>query len=63
MPRGFELKSLRARLREPRVYLRLLLSVLLAANLGAALLAMRPPGGSAADLALREQQLHAQLAE
>ena len=65
MPRNFK-----AALRDPRVIVRVVLGLLLAANLVAAVLAFKPFGGSAddlrrhrADLQSRLNQLQAQLAD
>lgn len=58
MPRNFK-----AALRDPRVLVRALLGVLLAANLGAAVMAFKPFGGSADDLRRERGQLQARLAQ
>ncbi len=57
MPRNFK-----ASIREPRVVVRAILGVLLAANLAAAVIAFRPIGGSADDLRQRRAELQTQLA-
>jgi hypothetical protein len=58
MPRNFK-----AALRDPRVLVRALLAVLLAANLGAAVMAFKPFGGSADDLRRERGELQARLAQ
>lgn len=58
MPRNFK-----AALRDPRVLVRALLAVLLAANLGAAVMAFKPFGGSADDLRRQRGELQARLAQ
>lgn len=58
MPRNF-----RVALRDPRVLVRALLGVLLAANLGAAVMAFKPFGGSADDLRRERGELQARLAQ
>lgn len=57
MPRNFK-----AAIRDPRVVVRAILGVLLAANLGAAVIAFKPFGGSADDLRQRRAELQTQLA-
>jgi Tfp pilus assembly protein PilO len=67
MPRSFSAKLASrlglkgARMKEPRVAARLVIGVLLAANLGAAIVAFKPFGGSAEDLLNQEQELRRQL--
>lgn len=58
MPRNFK-----TALRDPRVLVRALLGVLLAANLGAAVMAFKPFGGSADDLRRERGELQARLAQ
>jgi len=58
MTRNFEW----AKIREPRVVMRALIGVLVAANLAAAVMAFRPFGGSAEDLQRRASALQDQLA-
>ncbi len=58
MPRNFK-----TALRDPRVLVRALLGVLLAANLGAAVMASKPFGGSADDLRRERGELQARLAQ
>lgn len=60
MPRNFSLPP-NLKLKDPRVVVRIVLGVLLAANLVAALIVFRPFGGSAEDLERQQQQLHQQL--
>jgi Tfp pilus assembly protein PilO len=57
MPRNFK-----AAIREPRVVVRVILGVLLAANLVAAVIAFKPFGGSTDDLRQRRAGLQTQLA-
>jgi len=57
MPRNFK-----AAIREPRVVVRAILGVLLAANLVAAIIAFKPFGGSTDDLRQRRAGLQTQLA-
>jgi Tfp pilus assembly protein PilO len=57
MPRNFK-----AAIREPRVVVRVILGVLLAANLVAAVIAFKPFGGSTDDLRQRHAGLQTQLA-
>lgn len=57
MPRNFK-----AAIRDPRVAVRAILGVLLAANLVAAVIAFKPFGGSADDLRQRRAELQTQLA-
>jgi|SRR5579883_2178474 type IV pilus assembly protein PilO len=63
MPRSFNPAALRAQniLRDPRVTMRVTIGVLLAANLAMAVLAFKPFGGSADDLARQQTALQAQL--
>lgn len=58
MPRNFK-----AALRDPRVLVRALLAILLAANLGAAVMAFKPFGGSADDLRRQRGELQGRLAQ
>jgi len=53
-------KSFKAAVRDPRVVMRALIGLLLAANLAAAVMAFKPFGGSADDLRSRRLQLEAQ---
>ena len=57
------LKNYRTAIREPRVVARVILGVLLAANLVAAVMAFKPFGGSADDLRRRRSDLQMQLAQ
>ena len=57
------LKNYRTAIREPRVVARIILGVLLAANLVAAVIAFKPFGGSADDLRRRRSDLQMQLAQ
>jgi type IV pilus assembly protein PilO len=50
-------------MKDPRVAVRAVIAVLLAANLAAAVVAFRPFGGSAADLRLEQARLGSQIAE
>ncbi|MGB7763340.1 MAG: hypothetical protein WBL61_26125 [Bryobacteraceae bacterium] len=61
MTRSFEWSKI-DRIKEPRVVMRALIGVLLAANLAAAVMAFRPFGGSADDLRRRASGLQDQLA-
>jgi len=61
MPRNFNLGSLKWS--DPRVGMRALLGVLLAANLAATVIAFKPFGGGADDLRRERQQLQTQLAQ
>jgi Tfp pilus assembly protein PilO len=61
MRRSFNLPA-NLKLKDPRVAVRIVLGVLLVANLAAALVVFRPWGGSAEDLMRQEQQLRQQLA-
>jgi len=54
-------KNFRAAVRDPRVVVRVILAVLLAANLVAAVLAFKPFGGSADDLRQHREALQSQL--
>lgn len=60
MRKNFEMTL--ARLRDPRVAVRVLLGALLLANLGMAVLAFRPFGGGADDLRAQQASLDAELA-
>jgi hypothetical protein len=51
------------KLKDPRVALRIVLGILLAANLAAALIVFRPWGGSAEDLTRQQWQLRQQLTQ
>ena len=59
MPRNFK----KFNLKDPRVTVRFILGVLVIANLVAALIAFRPWGGSAEELARQQQDLRRQLAQ
>jgi hypothetical protein len=59
MPRSFKIASIK----DPRLVMRVIIGVLLAANLGAAVVAFHPFGGSAEDLRREQQRLNAQLAQ
>jgi type IV pilus assembly protein PilO len=61
MTRNFEWAKI-DKIREPRVAMRVLIGVLVAANLAAAVMAFRPFGGSADDLRRRASSLQDQLA-
>src|SRR5579871_6134175 len=65
MPRSFSLptglKIPGLKVRDPRVAARIVLGVLLVANLAAAVVVFRPFGGSAEDLERQQQQLRQQL--
>ena len=67
MPRSFSVPdrlrpgAARLNLKDPRVAVRAVLGVLVAANVVAALIAFKPWGGSAEDLARQEQDLRQQL--
>jgi hypothetical protein len=63
MPRNFSLggKWNTAALRDPRVMMRVLIGVLLVANLAMAVVAFKPFGGSADDLRAQQASLQAQL--
>jgi hypothetical protein len=63
MPKNFSLvgKWNTAALRDPRVMMRVLIGVLLAANLAMAVVAFKPFGGSADDLRAQQASLQAQL--
>src|SRR6266545_1343280 len=66
MPRSFSLSKLGltgVQVRDPRVISRAVLGLLLAANLGAAIWAFKPFGGSAEDLRRQEVALRGQLQE
>jgi Tfp pilus assembly protein PilO len=52
-----------AAIKEPRVIMRAVIGVLLAANLAAAIMAFHPFGGSAEDLRHEQQQLSSQLGQ
>lgn len=56
-------KNFKAALRDPRVVMRVIIGILLAANLVAAFLAFKPFGGSADDLRREQADLHRQLAQ
>lgn len=67
MPRSFDLGRIRGVTRDPRLYLRVILGVLLAANLGAALVAFKPWGDSPEEVerkvsAMRTQYVQRQAA-
>ncbi len=59
MPSNFKI----AAIKDPRVMMRVIIGVLLAANLVAAILAFHPFGGSAEDLQHEQEQLGSQLAQ
>jgi Tfp pilus assembly protein PilO len=59
MPKNFKALSLQ----DPRVLMRAIIGVLLAANLVAAVVALKPFGGSAEDLRKQQAALSAQLAQ
>ncbi|HYW41410.1 MAG TPA: hypothetical protein VE959_01055 [Bryobacteraceae bacterium] len=59
MPRNFSVGSIRG----PRIVMRVIMGVLLAANLVAAVIAFHPFGGSADDLRREAERLTAQLAQ
>ena len=61
MPRNFNLSGLKWN--DPRVGMRAILGVLLAANLVAAVIAFKPFGGGADDLRRERQELQRQLAQ
>jgi Tfp pilus assembly protein PilO len=61
MPKSFDLAALN--FKDPRVAMRGVIGVLLAANLAAAVVAFKPFGGSAADLEAQRQSLSAQLTQ
>jgi Tfp pilus assembly protein PilO len=66
MPRSFSLGQIKltgVSIKDPRVAMRAVIAVLLAANLAAAVVAFRPFGGSAADLRLEQAALVSQLTE
>src|SRR5438105_8723756 len=62
MPRRFKPLA-KLKLKDPRVAVRIVLGVLVAANLAAALIVFRPWGGSAEDLNRQEIQLRQQLTQ
>src|ERR1051325_5890080 len=59
MPRKFNISSVK----DPRVLMRVLIGILLAANLAVAVVAFHPFGGSADDLRRARQRLSSQLAQ
>ena len=61
MPRSFNISGVKWN--DPRVAVRAVLGVLLAANLAAAVIAFKPFGGGADDLRRERQQLQQQLAQ
>ena len=70
MPKSFSLTSnlklntkIPARIKDPRVAVRIVLGILVAANLVAALVVFRPWGGSADDLMRQQQRLRQQLTQ
>src|SRR5581483_7026181 len=66
MPRNFNLGRFAPAAvgwRDPRIIVRLVLGVLLAANVATALIAFKPFGGSAEDLKRQEQSLRQQVRE
>src|SRR5581483_7358025 len=56
-------KNFKAAVRDPRVVVRAILGVFLAANLAAAVLAFKPFGGSADDLRRNRAELQSQLTQ
>jgi hypothetical protein len=62
MRKSFSLPG-KLKLKDPRVAVRIVLGVLLAANLAAALIVFRPWGGSAEDLQRQQWQLRQQLTQ
>jgi type IV pilus assembly protein PilO len=66
MARNFNLGHIKltgASIKDPRVAMRAVIAVLLAANVAAAVVAFKPFGGSAADLRLEQSALSSQLTE
>src|ERR1035441_8604928 len=66
MPRNFSLGKMKltgVSIKDPRVAMRAIIGVLLAANLAAAVIAFKPFGGSAGDLRLEQAALGRQLTE
>lgn len=66
MARNFNLGHIKltgVSIKDPRVAMRAVIGILLAANLAAAVIAFKPFGGSAADLRLEQSALSSQLAE
>jgi len=61
MSKSFSLAAPRLNLKDPRVLVRAALGVLLAANIAAALMAFKPWGGSAEDLARQQVDMQQQL--
>jgi type IV pilus assembly protein PilO len=63
MPKNFSLGGMKlgASVRDPRVVMRVIIGLLLAANLAAAVVAFKPFGGSADDLRRERQRLASQL--
>jgi Tfp pilus assembly protein PilO len=59
MPRSFNI----AAVKDPRVVMRVIVGILLAANLAAAVVAFKPFGGSAEDLRRDQQRLATQLSQ
>jgi hypothetical protein len=62
MPKNFNLQWKGGSVKDPRVIMRILIGILLVANLGAAVWAFKPFGGSADDLRHQTESLRAQLA-
>jgi len=60
MPRNFKVADFKGALKEPRVIMRAIIGVLLVANLVAAVLAIKPFGGSADDLRREQSDLRRQ---
>jgi len=60
MPRNFKGANFKVALKEPRVIMRAIIGVLLVANLVAAVLAIKPFGGSADDLRREQSDLRRQ---
>jgi Tfp pilus assembly protein PilO len=63
MPRSFKAHFDKVTMKDPRVAARLVVGILLAANLAAAVFAFHPWGGSAEDLRRLQEQLRAQAAQ
>lgn len=62
MPRNFKL-PLKLNIKDPRVVMRAVLGVLLLANMVAAVILIKPFGGSAEDLQRQQRQLDSQLSQ
>src|SRR5215469_3703379 len=61
MPKSFNPSMLTSKWREPRVFLRAIIAVLLVANVAAAVVAFKPFGGGAEDLTKQAAALQQQL--